>query len=210
VGHRPNRLQNADLEKLGSVIREILEAVQAGVSDAAKTHRDEFAPDAPVLRAISPLAEGTDRLFAEQALALGWDLCCVMPFQQAEYEKDFVEGNALENNSLERFRRILKSADSKGRLTCMELAGLRSDETESYEVAGSVVLGLSDLLIAVWDGDRAQDRDGGTAETIDEAIQAGVPVVIIDAKSPHEWPMPRTGGLVDLAAIRDATLMIHR
>lgn len=210
VGHRPNRLKNADLEKLGAVIREILEVVESSVHEVAEKHRPDFTPDAPVLRAFSPLAEGTDRLFAEQALALGWDMCCVMPFPQAEYEKDFVEGNALENDSLGRFRRILKSAESKGRLTCMELAGLRSDETESYEVAGSVVLGLSDLLIAVWDGNRERDKDGGTAETIDEAIQAGIPVVVIDAKSPHAWPMPGTGGLVDLAAVRDATLMIYR
>ena len=41
------------------------------------------------MRVVSPLAEGTDRIFAEQALGLGFELCAVLPFPQAEFEKDF-------------------------------------------------------------------------------------------------------------------------
>lgn len=140
-----------------------------------------FADDAPVLRAISPLAEGTDRVFAEQALALGWDLCCVMPFPQAEYEKDFVGATALEKDSLNRFRSILDEAAQAGRLHCLELDGVRgsSGDNNPYGSGGRVVVGLSDLLIVVWDGDMTQDKIGGTAETLAAAKKAGVPVVAV-------------------------------
>jgi hypothetical protein len=78
VGHRPNRLQGANLEKLCEVFRKIMEAVEAEVREVEESQRDLFVPDAPALRAVSPLAEGKDRLFADQALGLGSELCCVL------------------------------------------------------------------------------------------------------------------------------------
>jgi hypothetical protein len=187
VGHRPNRLQNADLEQLGTVIKGILQLVDAAVKEASVSCRELFAPGAPEFRAVSPLAEGSDRLFAEQALALGWNLCCVMPFPREEYEKDFIGENALEANSLDRFRGFLDPYGSAEQPVCLELDGSRSDETGAYGICGTVVVGLSDLLIAVWDGDKERDKQGGTRGTMIEAQSAGVPVVWVDGCSPHAW-----------------------
>ncbi len=50
-----------------------------------------YAPGPGLLRAISPLAEGTDRVFASCALDLGYQLCCVTPFFKKEFENDFKE-----------------------------------------------------------------------------------------------------------------------
>jgi hypothetical protein len=207
VGHRPNRLQAADMGLLAGTISDILQAVQVEVAEVARTQAALFTDDAPVLRAISPLAEGTDRLFAEQALALGWDLSCVMPFPQAEYEKDFVGDAALEEDSLNRFRSILDEAAHADRLHCLQLDGVRgsSGDNNPYGSCGRVVVGLSDLLIVVWDGDMTQDKIGGTAETLAAAKKAGVPVVVVNAKAPHHWPMAAApGGLTSLADVRQA------
>ena len=145
-----------------------------------------------MLRAISPLAEGTDRIFAEQALELGFKLCCVLPFPQAEFENDFAAGKALENDSLVPFQGLLAQAATR-----FELDGIRRPEGEAYGAGGRMVLNQSDLLIVVWDGKRLGKR-GGTEETFDEALNRGVTVAWIDADAPHQWqlldpatPLPR-------------------
>ena len=83
VGHRPDRLpESADsLKDLQGRIGEILAAVKDSVA-RFQDHPDGafYAPGAACLRAISPLAEGSDRMFAEEALRLDFSLCCPTPF----------------------------------------------------------------------------------------------------------------------------------
>ena len=115
VGHRPNRLprDNENLDMLRQALREVLEEVKAEVSNyAASPSTRALYLEAPyVLRAVSPLAEGTDRLFADQAIDLGYELLCPMPFAQEEFEQDFLPPEALEPDSRERFRSLLFSLD---------------------------------------------------------------------------------------------------
>lgn len=110
VGHRPNRLQHAKLDQLAAVLRAVLKTVKEEVLTAKQDCAVLYDDSTPVLRSLSPLAEGTDRLFADQALDLGFELCYVMPFRQAEFEKDFAPGKALEPDSLDRFRSLAKRA----------------------------------------------------------------------------------------------------
>jgi hypothetical protein len=177
------------------VIREILAEVQEEVLAFGRENAPLFDAAPPVLRAISPLAEGTDRIFAEQALDLGWELCCVMPFPQEEFERDFAPAVALESDSLGRFRGLLQRAASSGRLTRFQLDGSRKDEGAAYGVGGRVVLNQSDLLVVVWDGER-QGKRGGTEETMDLARRSGVPVICVHAHAPHErrWIRSAAGG----------------
>ena len=190
VGHRPNRLQNADLTRLGELIHEILHAVQTVVGNFQATSPDAklYSGEKPILRAVTPLAEGTDRIFAEQALELGYELCCPMPFHQAEYELDFMAPNSPDPNSLDRFRGLLKKAKDTGGLTTFQLDGERTNNAGAYGAAGRVVLDQSDLLVVVWDGDKPAGG-GGTVETLKEAIDYGVPVLWIEAVKPHQWCM---------------------
>src|ERR1043166_715883 len=186
VGHRPARLKHANLDLLAETLHDILVCVRKEVENVSNV---EFAgvgiyDERPViLRAITPLAEGTDRLFAEQALAAGYQLCCVMPFLQAEYEGDFAKSKAIEENSLQRFHDLVERATA-----CFELDGDRADEGAAYGAGGRVVLNQSDLLVVVWDGER-QDKRGGTEETMDEAQRQGVPIVWVDAHKPHGWSL---------------------
>jgi hypothetical protein len=183
VGHRPDRLGQADLDKLAAAIATGLSAVKDEVLVMHQANQTLYENVPPVLRAISPLAEGADRIFAEQALRMGFELCCVMPFAQAEFGRDFAPGNTLEKDSgsVNRFRRLL--AESKTRF---ELDGCRSDEGGAYGAGGRVVLNQSDLLVVIWDGERKGKR-GGTEVTFDEARRRGVPVLWIDAHAPHSW-----------------------
>lgn len=181
VGHRPNRLKHADPPVLAGRLDELISAVQQEVVRHHNVHRTLYSEAAPVIRAISPLAEGVDRMFAEQAIATGCELGVILPFPQAEFQQDFQPPDALEPDSPDRFRRLL----SKAR-TVFELDGSRGDSSRAYHNAGKVVLNQSDLLIVVWDGERKNQR-GGTEETFDDAIERGVPVIWIDAHAPHHW-----------------------
>jgi hypothetical protein len=198
VGHRPNRLPKSptDLNLLRGVIRSVLESIQREVSEFANADRAKPASlydhDPPVLRAISPLAEGTDRIFAEEAIDLGYELLCPMPFHQSEFEKDFAPPHALEEHSIDRFRELLRRArEGAGGLVLFELDGERSAAGAAYGMAGRVVLNQSDLLIAVWDGGEAAGA-GGTVQTLREAIYYHVPVLWINPFRPEECKILRT------------------
>jgi hypothetical protein len=194
VGHRPDRLpkDQPTLDVLQRLLRYVLEVVQAEVSAFASTNRANARPaysyDRPILRAISPLAEGTDRMFAQEAIDLGYELLCPMPFLQEEFEKDFLPPHALQENSLERFRELLRLAREGAGGVIYELDGQRSATGEAYAMAGRVVLNQSDLLIAVWDRGKAAGG-GGTVQTIHEAVHYHVPVLWIDALRPEAWKL---------------------
>jgi hypothetical protein len=186
VGHRPDRLAGADLAVLANTLRTILALVQGRVGAFQSSHGDLHAGDAAVLRALSPLAEGTDRLFAREAIALGYELCCPFPFPQEEYERDFAPGRALEAHSLQTFRALLADAATRTSVRRFVLDGSRDDESAAYAAAGRVVLNQSDILVVVWDGQRL-GKEGGTETILDQARSRGVPVVLIDSGVPHSW-----------------------
>jgi hypothetical protein len=190
VGHRPDRLQNADFQQLGDLIHQILNTIAVEVDKVASSPQRSklYANEAPILRAITPLAEGTDRIFGDRALQLGYALCCPMPFPQDEYELDFKKPTALEENSLDRFRDLLKRAKETHGLTIFQLDGARTHDAEAYGAAGRIVLNQSDLLVVVWDGGKPAGG-GGTVETLKEAIRYRVPVLWISAIKPHAWRM---------------------
>ena len=192
IGHRPNRLPG-DQERLDRIrwtLRAVLEEVKAAVSafgDLPEA-KELYVGSRPILRAISPLAEGTDRMFAEEAIELGYELVCPMPFSQEEFENDFLPPSALEPESRGRFRALIERARRGAGLTKLELDGERSASHRAYAAAGRVVLNQSDLLIAVWDGGDSAG-EGGTVETLREAADFHLPVLWIDAEAPQAWQL---------------------
>jgi hypothetical protein len=186
VGHRPNRLAGSDQLVLSKALALILANAKEEVSRIWQADSKWYSGDAPVLQAVSSLAEGTDRMFAEEAKKLGYSLSCPMPFPQQEFEADFATGKALEPDSLIRFRKILDQAERAWGLTRFELIGDRNQESQSYRAGGKMVLNQSDLLVVVWDG-ISQMAVGGTEDMLREALQMHIPVVWIDAGSPHVW-----------------------
>jgi hypothetical protein len=172
VGHRPDRLGSADLPLLSNTMRSLLLAVRNDLPNGARP------------QAVSSLAEGADRLFAEQAIDLGFHLLCPMPFAQSEYERDFTGRTALEPDSLDRFRLLLRRAQAGSGLTRLELPGTRADPG-AYRTAGRAVLDHSpSLVVFVWDGRRA-GKPEGTEEALDEACDRRMHIVWIHAEAPH-------------------------
>jgi hypothetical protein len=128
----------------------------------------------PRLRVVSPLAQGADRLVAERALDMNYEMQCAFPFDQAEYEHDF-SGTP---GSTAQFRTLAARAITLP----LEMDGGRGDdESRSYEAVGRLVVRNCDVLIAIWNGRPGKGR-GGTADTVRFATNFGPPVWWIHAE----------------------------
>ena len=171
TGHRD--LNAKTCQELRPRVRARLEQIKHLAEQAATESQGVYDDDAPsILRAISPLAEGADRLFAEEAIDLGYDLECPLPFDCREYRNDFA--NEI---SKRQFDELLAKA-----VAVFELDGSRRDEPAAYALVGQLVLDQCDILLAIWDGKNAKG-EGGTAEVVAHAKRRRIPVVWLHTDS---------------------------
>lgn len=192
-------------EKVGEVIATIAATMQrlATVPEIAEVYD---LTQSPLIRMVSPLAKGADRLVAEVALAHHAELEVITPFPVDAYEKDSPD-------IVEEFRTLRDSAGGR----VFELDGERHDEIDAmdkddparrvpqdernraYEAVGHMVVRNADLVIALWDRRPAEGR-GGTGDIVRYAAAFGPPVVRIspDGAGEPEW-------IFDLADLHGAT-----
>lgn len=193
VGHRPKRLASDPEQRrvLDGRVRCALEAIQTEVhAFAATPDAALYAPGALRMVAVTSLAEGADRIVAEAALDLGFALSCPLPFPRADFLRDFEPPTTLEPNSVARFDALMQRARDGAGLTTFELDGEPGRGGLAYARCARVVVGQSDLLLAIWDGAPAEGP-GGTPDSVREALAAGVAVLWIDAHAPFGWRLLR-------------------
>lgn len=116
---------------------------------------------------VSSLAAGADQVFAEEVLASGGVLHLVIPSHK--YEDSFASRAALAA-----YKRFLVAAEQ------VEYLGFREPSETAFLAAGKRVVDLSEILLAVWDGQSARGL-GGTADIVDYAQRSGKDVRVI-------WP----------------------
>jgi hypothetical protein len=141
-GHRD--LVPADLPELRQQLRGIFRQSMSSQPNA-------------MFQLLTPLAEGADRIAAEEALSLGIKLVVPMPMTQAEYERDFTSAN-----SLEAFRQLLKTADVQFVVSDTTSTWEGDERTQRYAAVGDYIARKSHVLILLWDGKENQ-KIGGTA-----------------------------------------------
>jgi hypothetical protein len=127
---------------------------------------------------LSGLAEGADRLAAFAALGRGWRLRAILAFHRSRFEEDFPAPFAIGE-----FRALLQASDEveeprKG-------AHHGRPPEEGYHAVGQSLLALSDVLIAIWDGEGSRGK-GGTVEVIEAARERGIPVVWVHASKAQD------------------------
>lgn len=136
------------------------------VRDALRETLKPFAGSG--LTGVSCIAKGSDALFAEVVLELGGRLIAVVP------SRDYRQ-NKVKPDHAETFDRLTESADEV--LVLPNEAANRS----AYEDANRTLLQRADRLVAVWNGEPPTGKGGGTADTVVEAREAGLPVDVV-------WP----------------------
>jgi hypothetical protein len=162
TGHRPNRLPIGN-ERVTARLAEVC----ADLKMQATGNGPESAPVA-----ISALAEGSDRLFAEAALGAGFALHALFPMPVADYVRTFQDSAAMTA-----FQVLLARA-----ATVQVLPGSLADTKGAYDALSRIMVGMCDVLVTVWDGKPAAGR-GGTTEVIQLALEQGRRVIWIDAAS---------------------------
>jgi hypothetical protein len=193
TGHRPNHLKDSDIPLLRKQIHRVLQSVRNAGAEIAGDSLAGYDSHDPIFRVISPLAEGSDRLVAEEALALGYELQSPLPFPADDYENDFAAAE-----SKKQFRELLTKATG-----VLELDGSRENQdaqNRAYESVGRTVLRHCDVLIAIWDGE-AERSQGGTAQIVAEAGQLRIPTVWLKTVPPHDGCLlisTETGGRCQL------------
>ena len=135
--------------------------IRARVSQMLAALRDAY-PHRAVL-VMSALAEGADRLVAQEARALGLSIVVALPMARAEYSKDFVAPG-----SLEEFDRLCMDA-----VDVYELPALPADpgadaatrRALQYAQCGVFMCAHCHILLALWDG-KPSSQLGGTAQVV--------------------------------------------
>lgn len=150
TGHRD--LVSDEVPQLRRGVREFFKGLQA-------RH-----PDLPIA-VMSPLAEGADRMVAEEARALGIPLIVPLPFAAELYEQDFQTPG-----SVDEFRELCAGAE------VIELPLLPGDTPQTiaehgprrdahYARLGIYLCAHCHILLAVWDG-KPSEKLGGTAQVV--------------------------------------------
>ncbi len=162
TGHRHLPDEEVLRSKVGDVLRTILALAAA-------------PPNVPVaLTVVSSLAEGADRLVAQEVLCHPEATLVVpLPLEVDDYLQDFSP-----SESRDEFYHLLERSEAKVNAPSF------TTRQEGYEWAGQYVVEHADVVIALWDGKRAHGR-GGTAEIVNYAKRAGVPVYWIDTLRDH-------------------------
>jgi hypothetical protein len=196
VGHRWNRLglpveqragvgpleatlgdERALLASCDHVLRRIASTVNA-VAEQGVGYQDRTAR----LALVSGLAEGADRIAAHAALAQGYELWAVLPFDPAAYLADFDEAWRppmwSRPGAQNEFGALLSRASDS-----IVMDGSPGDP-EAYVALGRTVLHHSDLIIGIWNREAAAGA-GGTDHLLRAARQSEIPIIRVDPADPE-------------------------
>jgi hypothetical protein len=186
TGHQPRDLQHTDTGQLQKQIHSVLQSLKQFALEHPRVSTSYRERDEPILRLVCSLAEGADRYAAQQAISLGYELQCPLPFARDQYANDFAaDASCLEYN------RLLDNTETTTAI--LELDGSRDRAAESYLAAGRVVLSQSDVLLAIWNGQDPRG-EGGTAQIVAEAGLRNILTIRVDPGDPHHTLYRRSGG----------------
>jgi hypothetical protein len=138
----------------------IRERVQGLIKDLRRRYPERR------LRVMSPLAEGADRLVADEALALGVELIVPLPMPREVYIRDFGT-----EESIREFDRLCEAANEILHLplarknTLEDISDHGPARDLQYAQVGIFLCAHCHILLAIWDGKLTGDL-GGTGQVV--------------------------------------------
>jgi hypothetical protein len=142
---------------------ETIPLIRTALDDLLKQYADDTR-----LVGVSCIGKGADSLFAEAVLAAGGHLTVVVPSR--DYRR-----NKVEPDHAALFDHLVEAAEE------VLVLPHETANRQAYEAANSVLVERADRLVAVWNGEPPTGKGGGTADTVLEAREAGIPVDVV-------WP----------------------
>jgi hypothetical protein len=148
--------------------RDLLPAEVAGIRGRVReflTHLHGEYPDRDLV-VLTPLAEGADRLVAEESLALGLPVTVALPMSRTLYAEDFTTAE-----SRRQFDRLCAAATDLFELPLTAgntpgfVDGHGPNRARQYAQLGVFLSAHCHILLALWDG-RESNEIGGTAQVV--------------------------------------------
>lgn len=171
TGHRPKDID----ESIQANLTQIIEDVLGSIADRTDTIRQDFLTSecrdfiqhTPAeLRFVTGLAAGADSFSARAAIAKGYKLNKILPF-----DKDrFVLSQQFSKQEREEFE-YLWYYDPEASTHTEILSTEDTNSSKAYVELGLTILAHSDVLIAIWNG--KPGGKGGTSHVIEMAKQQG-------------------------------------
>jgi len=198
IGHR--RIGPQAAQKIAATVGRCLQEIRFAGEEALRRPRalTEFTGPLDVF-VITPLAEGADRLIAHAALANQCQLGAVIPLALADYEATF-DLAPSGGSGQDEFRNLLARATLPKGYGILVLDGPSEDESDkvqSYRDGARTVARWSDILIAVLRADRANSETG---LSVRDAVERGMPVILIDPQTPDQFSLSINGSVLSKEA----------
>ncbi len=153
------------------------DAVAKSIRNAVRSFRTQV--DGELIGRCSA-ASGSDLLFLEACRDAGLAYSVVLPFSEDRFREDF-ESDAAWDHA----KSLIDAA------TSVEIAPGHEGAPEAYHLAAREVLDVSDAMLFVWDGQPARGL-GGTAESVQDTRDRGIPYQVIDAATGATSPFEST------------------
>ena len=186
IGHR--NIDDAVREHIAGTVKKILSVIRLSADDALKQTyiREQFAEGLDLV-VVSPLAEGADRLIAHAGLEQKYLVGAILPFAVTDYEATFDLGDRVK--AIADFRALLEAAALPNGYGILVLDGDATAGTQrdtAFLNCARTVTRWSDVLIAILSEDRMSSQTG---RSVQEAVDMGVPVVLIDPMRPESFTL---------------------
>jgi len=155
-------------------VTEALDAIIKRLAGAFRTivaaERSCFSDAPPTVRILGMAAEAAALSSIQM---FGAEVACLLPFVLDHQRHDFSSPAGFD-----RAQTAIAKADA-----LFVLSGDPAEGARAWERANNVLLANVDLLIAVWNGERAARR-AGTGDVVQAAVSSGIPVIVLDPSSP--------------------------
>ncbi|MCW1887528.1 hypothetical protein OKA04_22520 [Luteolibacter flavescens] len=149
-------------------------AVKAAIVTALREFRDGVEGE---LTGRASAAAGADLLFLEACRELGLAYSVVLPFPEERFQEDFDD-----DAEWARARTLIDGAAN------VEIVPGNEVAPEAYHLAAREILDVCDAMLFLWDGQPARGI-GGTAESVGEVRERGLPHRIIEAETARMGPL---------------------
>jgi len=181
-------------ERIAECLREVLRTRVWELFDRPLPAAHRTTP--LVYTALTPLAEGADRLVTREILKTPQaGIEAVLPLAREDYLSDFAAAESkAEFEELCQKARPVSVLRSQPLARTGPAAELEKERQRAYEEAGRYVVDHCDVLIAVWDGKPSRGR-GGTAEIVAYARGRNRPLIIIPSENPDQPILEKGAGL---------------
>jgi hypothetical protein len=202
TGHRSARLKDEHRARIAQQLSDVFANIEAECRAELDRNKGLYAEENPRLHLITSLADGTDAMAVQQCPP-GWTNVGILPYPEARYIAE-LRGNDRSTPD-EAAVAAYKTAREKTAGNVVILPQSGPHDTAGFARARSLLLRQIDILVAVWD-DHSPKQAGGTADVIESALEAGIPVIWIAAdKVQKPWVILRLEDVRRKSENADAT-----